>query len=97
MPVRVEQSCTALDVQQRMQPDVIEHADEIVTHRPDEAGRFLRGLSGVLQGGALAQLFTRFIQRTAGLLQARRDAAYHNPCAGIDVIKRGIEGLQIAF
>ena len=48
MPVRVEQSCTAFDVQQRMQPDVIEHANEIVTHRPDEAGRFLRGLSGVL-------------------------------------------------
>jgi hypothetical protein len=53
-----------------MKPDVIQHADEVVAHRVGEAGRFLG--SALAVGGAIAQLLTCFIQRPAGLLQARR-------------------------
>ncbi|MNE56613.1 hypothetical protein D3C80_1515340 [compost metagenome] len=95
--VRIEQSCTAIDAQQRMQPDVIQQAGQVVTHGPGKTGRFLRGLFGLLNGGALAQLFTRFIQSAAGLLQARGDAAQDDSGTGIDVIERRIKGLQVAF
>ncbi|MCY1452740.1 hypothetical protein D9M71_696820 [compost metagenome] len=97
VPVCTKQACTAIDVQQRLQPDVIQQGDQVVTHRAGETGRFLVGLFGLFDGGACLQLLTSFIQGTAGLLQARRDAAQHDSSASIDVIKRSIKGLQIAF
>ncbi|MNV85209.1 hypothetical protein D3C71_1791450 [compost metagenome] len=76
---------------------MIQQAGQVVTHGAGKTGRFLRGLFGVLDGGALAQLFTRFIQGPTGLLQARRDATQHDSRTGIDVIERCIKGLQVAF
>ncbi|MNQ77848.1 hypothetical protein D3C85_927400 [compost metagenome] len=95
--VRIEQSCTAIDAQQHMQPDVIQQAGQVVTHGAGKTGRFLRGLLGLLNGGALAQLFTRFVQSADGLLQAGGDAAQDDSGTGIDVIERRIKGLQVAF
>ena len=89
--LRVEQPRTALDAQQRLQSDVIQQAGQVVTHGPGKGGRFLGGLFRVFERGTLTQLFTRFVQGTAGLLQARRDAAQHDAGTGIDVIERRIE------
>ncbi|MNN78249.1 hypothetical protein D3C81_1947830 [compost metagenome] len=97
MTVRIEQSCAAFNPQQLMQPNVIQHAGQVVTHGPCKTCCFLCGLLGLLNGGALAQLFTRFIQSAAGLLQDRGDAAQDDSGTGIDVIERRIKGLQVAF
>ncbi|MNF14941.1 hypothetical protein D3C80_2173420 [compost metagenome] len=68
MAVRVEQARAAVDVQQRMNTDMIQHPDQVVAHSAGETASLFGGLFGVFEGGALAQLLAGFIQGEASLL-----------------------------
>lgn len=97
VPMGVEQARTAVDAQQGMSTDVIEHVDQVAAHRAGKTGGFLGGLFGVFKRSTLAQLPAGFVQRAAGLLQPWRDAAQHDSSTHIDVVEGRIEGLQAAF